>query len=323
MDLTEAVPLLRPWEPRDAGTLDTLLDADADPLWVAQHHGLHGPDRDGERWRRTLIATTGGDGAEDVVVGAATIARGSVHPDRYSCAIEVHPAWRRRGAGRALLAAVRAARPAPLPLVSKVRPSDTAALALLAAAGGGVRQRCPGQVVDPADPAVRAWSREHAQGPPGLEVASLEGLSAEQVTAAFTEQYLWVHAAWSPVHRGAPRRALARVAASVAAEADRSVSSGAWWRGRLVATVLAFAAQDGWEVVAETVPADPAAAGAPAGVDGVALLRPALARTFAQTAERGGGPVELDGHVDDPHLQPALATVPTAALRPLLLVQAP
>ena len=153
-------------------------------------------------------------------------------------------------------------------------------------------------------------------------VASLEALSSEQVADAFVEQYLWVHAAWSPVPPGPPRRALAQVAASVAAEADRVVSSGTWWDGRLVAMALAFPAPHGWEVVAETVP-EPAAAGAPAGVDGVALLRPALAQTFAQTAERGGGLVELDGHADDPHLQPALATVPTAALRPLLLVQAP
>ena len=294
MDLTEPALRLRPWEPGDAGALDALLDADADPLWVDQLHGMHGPDRDGQGWRH-----------------------------RCSCAIEVHPDRRRRGVGRALLAAVRAARPDPLPLTSKLRPTNVAALGFLAVAGGGVRQRCPGQVVDPTDPAVRTWAREHAQGPRGLVVASLEALSPEQIADAFVEQYLWVHAAWSPVPPGSPRRALAQVAASVAAETDRAVSSGAWWDGRLVATALTFPAADGWEVVAETVPADPAAAGAPAGVDGAALLRPALARTFAQTAERGGGLVELDGHVDDPHLQPALATVPTAALRPLLLVGVP
>ncbi|PWJ45786.1 hypothetical protein SAMN06264364_15212 [Quadrisphaera granulorum] len=87
--------------------------------------------------------------------------------------------------------------------------------------------------------------------------------------------------------------------------------------------VLVFPAEVGWEVVAETVVRDVAAAGVPPQLTGVDVLRGALARTIAEVAGRGGGLLELDGHVDDPHLQSALDGLPLAQLRPLLLVQAP
>ncbi|PWJ48810.1 hypothetical protein SAMN06264364_12812 [Quadrisphaera granulorum] len=204
-------------------------------------------------------------------------------------------------------------------------------MGFLEATGGGVRQRCPGQVIDAADPKVLAWVDVYSglaqtEDPPELVVDSLEALDSDQVAAAFVEQYLWVHAPWAPVSPGAPRRALAEVAAATVADVDRACSSGVWWDGRLAATVLVFAADDGWEAVAETVVPDVTAVGVPGHLTGVALLRRALARSFAEIAQRSAGPsahVEFDGHVDDPHLQPALDGVPLAAVRPLLLVQAP
>ncbi|TXR51659.1 GNAT family N-acetyltransferase [Quadrisphaera setariae] len=349
MDAT-AAPVLRAWGPSDAPAVADLLEPGADPLWAAQFHALHGPPRDGERWRRTLVAETDG-----WVLGAATVARNRVHPDRYSCAVDVHPDWRRRGIGRRLLAAVRAVRPGGLPLASKLRPSNAAGLCFLAAAGGRVKQRCPGQVVDPTDLRVLAWTDRHGtpaapSDAPGLAVGGLEELTVEQVADAFAEQYLWVHSAWSPVPPGPPRRALPEVAAATAADVDRVRSSGVWWWGRLVAAVLVFPADGGWEAVAETVVPEVGAVGVPIGVSGVALLRAALGRTFTEVARLGaggagdggagdggvgdggvgdggvgdgGGWVELDGHVDDPHLQTALDGLPVALLRPLLLVDAP
>lgn len=324
MDLDGAGLRLRAWEPADAPGVLGLLDAGADHLWVMQGHALHGPARDGERWRRTTVAEL--DGA---VVGAATAARNRVHPDRFSCAVDVHPAWRRRGIGRRLLAAVRTGRSEGLPLTGKLRPWDAAATGFLAAAGGSVRQRCPGQVVDLDDPGLLAWAEQHdlaAAAPPGLETGSLERLGDQHLAQAFAEQYLWVHAPWSPVPPGAPRRALAEVAVATAAEVDRARSSGVWWRGRLVATVLVFPSTRGWEAVAETVVPQVRAVGVPARCSGVEVLRSALARTLVQLARHGDERprrLELDGHVDDPHLQPALAGLPVVELRPLLLVLVP
>ena len=314
---------VRGWRPGDERAVGALLDPGADALWVDQFHALHGPGRGGARWRSTVVATVEpGGGVGELVVGAASVAANAVHPGRCSCAIEVHPAWRRRAVGSALLAAVRAARPHPVALSGKVRPHDGAALRFLAAGGGGVYQRCPGQVIDPGEAAVRSWVADRLRAPAGVEVDSLEDLDGGEVAAAFAEQYLWVHALWSPVPVGAARTALGKVAASVSAQVDRVVSSGAWWRGRLVVMAAAFPAAGGWEVVAETVIGDPASVGMGGG-RAVGALAAALARTVDRASVHGGGLVELDGHVSDPHLQPALVSLPTVARRPLLLVHAP
>ncbi|MDQ1743866.1 MAG: hypothetical protein QOE23_2205 [Pseudonocardiales bacterium] len=50
---------LRPWTAADEAPVTALLAPDSDPLWAAQGHLLHGADRDGERWRRTLVAREG------------------------------------------------------------------------------------------------------------------------------------------------------------------------------------------------------------------------------------------------------------------------
>lgn len=110
---------LRPWTDADEASVSALLAPDSDPLWAGQAHLLHGPAREGERWRRTLVACAGSR-----VVRAGTVARNPVHAGRYACAIEVAGDQRRQGIATALLDALRAVRPEPLPLAAKVRESD-------------------------------------------------------------------------------------------------------------------------------------------------------------------------------------------------------
>lgn len=102
-----------------ATTLDTLLDADADSLWVAQGHRLHGADRAGDLWRRTLLAV-----GDDGIVGAGTVVSSRIHPGRRPASIEVRPDCRRRGIGSQLLAALRTITPDGRPLAGKVRPNS-------------------------------------------------------------------------------------------------------------------------------------------------------------------------------------------------------
>lgn len=128
---------IRPFHEVDDPRLDGLLDAAPDPLWRSQGHRLHGPDRDGATWRRTVIAEDDG-----LVVGAGTIAVNAVHPTRYNAAVEVAPDHRRRGIGASLLSALRRLRSEPLPLAGKVRERDIAARAFVTVSGGRPYQRC-------------------------------------------------------------------------------------------------------------------------------------------------------------------------------------
>jgi GNAT superfamily N-acetyltransferase len=217
---------LRSWSSKDEAHLDSLLDADVDPLWREQFHGLHGPDGDGADWRRTRVAVDD----RDTLIGCASIVNSPLHPTRFPCAIEVAPPWRRRGIGTGLLDAVKGLRAnASHPLSTKVRASDTAAAAFLADQGGLVYQRCPAAVIDARDPLVQRWANTHSV----VGRADLTELSREQLCEAFSAQYLWTHRPWSPV---GDLTSLTAVAAAEMEELDRSLGAvcgmAAIWRRR-------------------------------------------------------------------------------------------
>lgn len=279
---------IRDW--RDGDQVDHLLDADPDPLWAAQQHRFHGPPRDGERWRRTLIAEVDGQ-----VVGAASLLFNDLHPGRYPAAVEVAPGFRRQGIGRRLLAALRELRPDPShPIESKVRELDVEVRAFWT--GAVTYQRCSCPVIDPADPSVQVW-------------VAAQPDTARAVTDPaphFATLYRWLHEDWSPVSSD---EVLRRVADELSAEADLEHSSLGLVDGHPAALVLVFEDPSGWSCVAETIHRDePGGEGA---------LRAALARTLG----RLDGPVEFDGHDSDPHLASILAELPWASSDPLLLIE--
>ncbi len=296
---------LRPWTAADEAPVTALLAPDSDPLWATQGHLMHGADRDGERWRRTLVACEG-----NRVVAAGTLARNPVHAGRYAGAIEVAGDRRRRGIATALLGALRGLRPEPLPLAGKVRESDPAAWPFARASGARVYQRCRCPRLDLRAGDLTTW-RRGVPAEAGVELTAMSPLSRDQAAALFAEQYRWVHEEWSPV--SSPQW-LRQISAATAAEADLAASSCAWRHGRIAAAVFAFGEPDGsFALVAETQRrAEPG---------GTGLLRAALARTLTTLAELGAQVVELDGHDDDPHLAPVLAELPVATTDPLLLVE--
>ena len=92
--------VLRPWRPGDDLAL---LEVWGDPANAQQHQDRAMLAEDAERpWRRALVAEDAG-----VPVAAGVVYASSVHPRRLWLYVETAAAERRRGIGRALVAALR------------------------------------------------------------------------------------------------------------------------------------------------------------------------------------------------------------------------
>ena len=92
--------VLRPWRPGDDLAL---LEVWGDPANAQQHQDRAMLAEDAERpWRRALVAEAAG-----VPVAAGVVYASSVHPRRLWLYVETAAAERRRGIGRALVAALR------------------------------------------------------------------------------------------------------------------------------------------------------------------------------------------------------------------------
>ena len=293
---------MREWRGGDERQLPSLLEPDADPLWVAQFHTLHGPDRDGPEWRRTRVAVDAGD----QMIGCATVAKSLLH-SRWPCAVEVAPHARRLGVGTTLIETIRALpRDRAQPFSTKVRRRNTAAIAFVAAIGGREYQCSPGIVVDPRESGVRRWVASR----PLRNCRNLRDMDSAEVASAFAAVYEWIHEPWSPVTN---KDLLLEVAAMEAAEVDRACSAGTWVDGRLSAVAFAFPSAQGFEVVAETM--------RPGEANGIDAVANAVALVLRSVASVSGSAVSFDSHVTDPHVQPVLAELPHASNDPLSLIE--
>lgn len=293
----------RQWRQSDTSHLNALLDPSADPIWVHQFHGLHGPDREGGEWCRTRVAIDPGG----QMIGCATVTLSALHGGRLPCAVEVAPHARRRGLGRALIGEMKALRISKTtPLSSKVRQRDSAAVAFVSAVGGRAYECSPGIVINVDDSDVQRWAQSRSSS----GCRTLEDTSPEELSHAFAALYEWIHRPWSPVTSNA---VLTTVAALEVADIDRACSAGVWSGGRLVAAAFAFPALVGFEVVAETTRGDQ-----DGGIDAVA---DAVATVIRTVRRRGESLLSFDGHMSDPHLQPVLARLPHAETDPRYLVE--
>jgi hypothetical protein len=289
---------------RPGDDLDGLLDDGLDPLYVVQAHQLHGPARDGARWRRTLVAVRG-----ERVVGAVTAVRNRVHPHRYPLAVIVAREHRREGIATALVGAVRELRPEPMPLEVKLRPADPAAAALLARFGARAYQTCPGPCLDPTAAAVRDWCAAQP-APPGVEFGTLDTLPAPRRVDCWVQMYEWVHASWSP----ADLAVLRETAPTVLSDVDQAHSVVGWRDGVPAIVLWVFADLGGVTLLAgETAHRDEP--------DGIALTAATVARCLTGLAAAGIARVEFDGHDSDPHLAPVVASFPAHTSDPLHLVE--
>ena len=298
---------IRRWRQDDARRVRDLLDTDTDTLWIEQFHALHGPDQDGPDWRRTLVAVD----SYNRLLGCASIAVNTLHSSRFPCAIDVHPRFRRRGLGAALLDAIKLARPDDLPLSTKVRTANTAAMGFLTKAGAATYARCLNVVIDPNDPAVMRWaSRRHKAGSHSM---NLQDKDPESLSKVFERQYMWIHQRWSPV---GDLDLLTEVAAAEINAIDANASSGVWHDGEIVAVAFAFPVPNEpvLEIVAETTTEHQ-----PWGTE---FLAEAVAATLRVTRRRNCL-LRFDGHMSDPHLHPVLSALPWLRRDPLDLVEIP
>ena len=294
---------LRQWHGDDALQLTSLLDPDADPVWVEQFHALHGPDCDGPGWRRTRVAVD----ASDQMIGCATVAKSLLHGGRFPCVVEVCARARRLGIGTKLAEEMKALRPdRSLPLSTKLRQRNSAAIAFVSTVGGREYQCSPGIIVDPQALGVQRWVATRSV----QNCRSLEGMDLTEVGKAFAAVYEWIHAPWSPITN---ESLLLEVAATEAAAADLTCSAGTWFGGRLAAVAFAYPSAEGIEVVAETI-----RRGEPSGIDAVA---DAVATVIRSAGRHDGVLVSFDSHVSDPHLQPVLADLPRVRNDPLYLIE--
>lgn len=297
---------LRSFADGDQPAVDSLLDEDSDPLLVAQLHPLHGPDRDGQRWRRTLLAVD----HSDRVAGAATVARNRIHPDLMSAIVEVAADCRRQGIGSALLAAIRAMAGPEAALRGKVHESDGGGWGFAAAVGAVTQVRCPGLGFTPPYDDLLAWSRSQ-ELPTGARVDSLAALSEEKLLDTWIELYVTIHADWSPT---APAPVLREVFVELVDDIRAELSAGAWVGDRLAAVAFTLTESPSLiTVVAETLRPDQP--------DGRRLLAATLAGCFERLIEDGMPEVQLDGHDIDPHLASIVDGLPASYRSPLHLLR--
>lgn len=289
---------IRPYGPGDRSGVDALLDADPDRLWVSQGHPLHGEPRDGERWKRTLVAEVDGS-----VAGAVTVARNKWHPSRYTLAVEVGAAHRRTGLGTALVDAARPLCPQDLEFSSKVRGADRAATGMLRRRGGRMTATSPLPHPDPRSAPVAAWITARP-APAGVRLTPLTAVPADRWPDLYAAMYGWEHEDWYP----ADPATLPELGRMLAGAVDGDLSVAAWRGDQVVAAAFAMPdGEGGAEVGVETMERDTPA--------GEAIVAAALAGCLRACGAAGMTEVMVDGHLSDPHLGPVLATFPPEVRR--------
>jgi GNAT superfamily N-acetyltransferase len=259
------------------------------------------PDSEGPRWRRTLVAVV-----EEQVVGYATLALNPA-TDSYFCDVSVSPAHRRRGIGTRLFTEVQQLADPRLPILGRAMSSQPLRRQFAEHLGGSVLMHCPAPAIDPTSTAGRHWV--DAQRPPeGYRTIPMTDVPAEEIEAAWSAYYTWVHQPFGDVRREALpyvwddyRAGVDETLSFVCRDAD----------GQIVA--LSLVSPEVWDgrtfVVAETVHEDQPF--------GVSLVKATVAACLRALAQRGIQRVEIEGHSSDAHISALFRSLPAGPSDPL------
>ena len=259
------------------------------------------PDSDGPRWRRTVVAVVEGQ-----VVGFATL---TLNPatDSYFCDVSVSPAHRRRGIGTRLFIEVQQIADRRLPILGRAMSSQPLRRHFAEHLGGSVLMHCPTPAIDPTSTAGRHWT-DAQRLPEGFHTAPVADVPAEEVRAAWSGYFAWVHQPFGAIRL----EALTSVWDDYRAGVDDTVSYVCRDAdGQIVA--FSFVSPEVWDgrtfVVAETVRRDQ-----PLGVN---LLQATVAASLRALADRGVQRVELEGHSTDAHIPQLFESLPAGPSDPL------
>jgi GNAT superfamily N-acetyltransferase len=268
--------------------------------------GIHGPDRDGDRLRRTVVAEL-----DDHIVGCGTVVLSASLRDLYFCEIDVLEDHRRRGIGSAIfeeLCARTAHR--PFPIATRAMASQPVRRVFAESLGYDVMVHCPEPQADPGAPAWRAWIEAQAV-PVGCRIVGVHEVDQGTFNATWFDYYRWAHEPWAPTY-----------------EPDRLATAMPDFRSTLdpATSVLIL---DGDAIVAMSlVGGEPlwgrrmilCEASRPDQPGGALLVRAAAARSLERLGHRGIRLAEFEGHSTDPHIPGLFASFPPHRSDPMDII---
>jgi GNAT superfamily N-acetyltransferase len=265
--------------------------ADSDQLT-----GIHGPDRDGDRWRRTVVAEI-----DDRAVGCGTVALDAVLRDVYFCEIDVAEDHRRRGIGTAVFAEL-CARTAerPFPIFSRAIASQPVRRLFAASLGYDVVVHCPSPQADPTAPTWRRWI-ERQPPPAGCRVVGPHEVDEAAFEAVLIGYFRWAHEPWGPTY--GPDR-LAAALRNYRSTLDPKASVLIIQDAEIAAmSLVAGEIREGRTMVI-------CEAARPNQPGGELLVRTAAGQSLDRLRHRGIRLVEFEGHSTDPHIPGLFASFP-------------
>lgn len=254
------------------------------------------PDRDGPRWRRTVVAERGGE-----IVGLASMQLRPV-TESYMCEVEVKPGHRRAGVGTSLYRATCQLLEHSYRVQARAMASQPLRRLFAEALGCEVIRHHPEPWADPTAPAWKQWI-DGRRLPEGHTAVTLGEINPAAAQRAWVQYYEWSHEVIGPVRSqylaegwegyrpGLDESGSTLIVSNE--DPDRVlafclVSAEEWEGRRMAVSETAAAVQD----------------------NGVALLEAAVATSLRRLEARNVRRVELEGHSTDPHFPRLVAGLP-------------
>jgi GNAT superfamily N-acetyltransferase len=284
------------------GKLRLRSAADGDELT-----GIHGPDRDGDRWRRTVVAEL-----DDRAVGWGTVVLDAALRDLYFSEIEVVEDHRRRGIGTAVFAELcnRTER-RPFPIFTRAMASQPVRRLFAESLGYDVMVHCPAPQAEPTTAEWRTWITAQPV-PAGCRVVAVDEIDRATFNAVWYGYYQWAHEPWAPTY-GPDRVAAAMPDYRSTLDADTSVLIVE--ATEIVA--MSLVGDETWDgrtmIICETARPDQP--------DGARLVRVAAAQSLGRLRHRGVRLVEFEGHTTDPHTPGLFASFPPHNSDPMDIIK--